>query len=99
MELVLGWLLKQTPVIVVMGIVIYWLQNKLTQAEKENKELTKLMSESSKDLAQTLSALENLKNKLGEDSKEDATTKQLILQKLTEIKTMVSTLLFNEKKN
>lgn len=89
MELLLGWLLKQAPVMVVMGLVIWWLQNKVTKLEDERKELTK-------DFTTSLHTLENLHKKLGDDSKEDATTKQLMLQKLTEIKTIVSTILYNE---
>jgi hypothetical protein len=89
MELVLGWLLEQTPVMVVMGLVIYWLQNRLKTVEDKKEELTK-------DFTASLNALESLHKKLGEDGKEDATTKQLMLQKLTEIKTIVSTILYNE---
>ena len=99
MELILGWLLKQTPVMVVMGVVIWWLQNKLKSVEAEKKEMAKEMAESSKDMLQSFNALEHLQKKLGEDGKEDANTKQLILQKLTEIKTIVSTILYNDRQN
>lgn len=89
MELVLAWLLKQAPVMVVMGLVIFWLQKRLKDVEDKREELTK-------DFTSSLNALESLHKKLGEDGKEDATTKQMMLQKLTEIKTIVSTILYNE---
>ncbi len=89
MELVLGWLLKQAPTIVIMGLIIWWLQKRLTKVEEERKELTK-------DFTDSLNTLDKLHSKIGEDNKEDATTKQLMLQKLTEIKTIVSTILYNE---
>lgn len=35
------WLIQQAPVIVVMGIAIYYLATKLTKAEKDKDELAK----------------------------------------------------------
>jgi hypothetical protein len=96
MEVLLGWLLKQTPIIVVLGVIIWWLQNRLNKVEDEKKQLQKEMADFNKDMLQNFGALESLQKRLGEDSKEDASTKQLILQKLTEIKTIVSTILYNE---
>jgi hypothetical protein len=38
-ECISSWLLDQAPVIVVMGVVIWWLAKRLTKAEDEKKEL------------------------------------------------------------
>lgn len=35
-----GWLFDQAPVIIVMGICIYWLAKKLTKAESEKDKLS-----------------------------------------------------------
>lgn len=96
MELLLGWLIKQTPIMVVMGVIIWWLQKRLDKVETEKKEIQKEMADSRNDILQSVNALETLKQRLGDESKEDATTKQAMLQKLTEIKTIVSTILYNE---
>jgi hypothetical protein len=38
-ECISSWLLDQAPVIVVMGVVIWWLAKRLTKAEDEKNEL------------------------------------------------------------
>ncbi|PZR04732.1 MAG: hypothetical protein DI539_25370 [Flavobacterium psychrophilum] len=68
------WLLQQAPVIVVMGIVIWWLAKRLEKAQDEKDVL-------SKDVVKLTTIWEEKAN----DGKDEE-----ILRLLTEIKTIVS---------
>ena len=70
------WLLQQSPVIVVMGVVIWWLSKRLVKAEEEKDTL-------SKDVVKLTTIWENKYE--DNNGKEDQ-----IIQLLTEIKTIVS---------
>ncbi len=71
-----SWLLEQAPVIVVMGIVIWWLAKRLVKSESEKDEMAKEVIK--------ITTLWELKaNKMDE---EDKTTKKEILSLLQEIK-------------
>lgn len=71
------WLLQQAPVIVVMGVVIYWLANRLVKAEEQKDTL-------SRDVIKITTLWEG---KYDENNGKD----EQIIQLLTEIKTIVST--------
>ena len=71
-----GWLLEQAPVIVVMGVVIWWLAKRLVKSESEKDEM-------SKEVIKITTLWELKANKMDE---EDKTTKKEILSLLQEIK-------------
>lgn len=71
-----GWLLEQAPVIVVMGVVIWWLAKRLVKSENEKDEM-------SKEVIKITTLWELKANKMDE---EDKTTKKEILNLLQEIK-------------
>lgn len=74
------WLIQQAPVIVVMGIVIYWLSKRLVRAEDQKDEL-------SKEVIKLTTIWEEKGKSLGE---EDRYTKQEILTILQEIKLLLT---------
>lgn len=76
-----AWLLEQAPVIVVMGVVIWWLAKRLVKSESEKDEM-------SKDVIKITTLWEMKANKMDEDEK---TTKKEILILLQEIKTSLLT--------
>jgi hypothetical protein len=41
MDSLIVWLLQQAPVIIVMGVVIYWLSNRYSKSEDQKNELAK----------------------------------------------------------
>jgi hypothetical protein len=71
-----SWLIQQAPVIVVMGIVIYWLAKRLTKAEEDKDVL-------SRDVVKLTTVWEE------KYAKEDDKNAEVI-KLLTEIKTIVS---------
>lgn len=71
------WLVEQAPVIVVMGVVIYWLANRLEKAEDDKDTL-------SKDVVK-LTTIWEQKYENHEDKGQE------IIQLLNEIKSIVST--------
>ena len=73
------WLVQQSPVIIVMGIVIYWLAKRLVKAEDEKDLL-------SKDVIKISTLWEAKADKMDE---EDKSTKQQIITLMTEIKEIV----------
>jgi hypothetical protein len=91
MEVLLGWLVEQAPLIVVLGVVIYWLQSRLKESEKEKKELAK-------DVNELIGLWERNTQKMNDDTKDDSTTKQKILSMLTEIKTILNTFIQHNTK-
>ncbi len=71
-----NWLIEQAPVIVVMGVVIWWLAKRLVKSETEKDEMAKEVIK--------IATLWELKaNKMDEEEK---TTKKEILTLLQEIK-------------
>jgi predicted nucleic acid-binding Zn-ribbon protein len=74
-----NWLIQQAPVVIVMGIVIWWLAKRLEKAEDEKDLL-------SKDVIKISTLWEAKADKMDE---EDKSTKQQILSLLTEIKEIV----------
>lgn len=77
MEEVTTWLLQQSPVIVVMGIVIWWLAKRLEKAQEDKDTL-------SKDVVKLTTIWE-------EKYEKEANKEEQIIQLLTEIKVIVST--------
>ena len=71
-----GWLLQQAPVIVVMGVVIYWLANRLVKSEDQKDVL-------SRDVVKLTTIWEEKYE--AENGKEEK-----IIQLLSDIKTIVS---------
>ena len=73
---VLSWLVQQAPVVVIMGIVIWWLARRLEKAEDDKDTL-------SKDVVKVTVLWE-------EKASKDGTKNDEIIKLLTEIKTIVS---------
>jgi hypothetical protein len=71
-----NWLLQQSPIIVVMGIVIWWLAKRLEKAQDDKDTL-------SKDVVKITALWEE---KYQKESNKD----EKIIELLTEIKTIVS---------
>lgn len=71
-----GWLLQQAPVVVVMGIVIYWLSKRLVKSEDEKDKL-------STSVIKLTTLWESKASELGEDDKE---FKEKVLESLNDIK-------------
>lgn len=76
-----SWLLEQAPLTVIMGVVIWWLSNRLTKAEKEKDEI-------SREVIKLATLWERKTEKSEED---DDTLKKEILKSLDEIKTILNT--------
>jgi len=74
-----AWLIEQAPVIVLMGVVIYWLANRLNKSETEKDEL-------SKDVIKVATLWEEKSDKIGDASEK---TKEQILELLRDIKMLV----------
>lgn len=70
------WLLEQAPVVVVMGIVVYWLAKRLVKAEADKDLL-------SKEVIKITTLWEVKAGKMDED---DKAIKQQIISSLNEIK-------------
>tara|TARA_R110000796_G_scaffold58413_5_gene134898 strand:- start:5790 stop:6083 length:294 start_codon:yes stop_codon:yes gene_type:complete len=83
----LTWLIQQAPVVVVMGLAIYWLTKKLNKAESDKDELAK-------DVIKLTTLWEEKSDKLDvKNEKTDERNLKLteqILDLLREIKTIVS---------
>lgn len=73
------WLLEQAPVIVLMGVVIWWLAKKLNKSEKEKDELAK-------DVIRVATLWEEKSDKLENNSDK---MKEQILELLRDIKMLV----------
>lgn len=73
------WLLEQAPVIVVMGVVIWWLAKKLNKAETDKDDLAK-------DVIKLTTLWEEKSDKL-EDKNEKS--RELILDLLRDIKALL----------
>lgn len=71
-----GWLIEQAPVVVVMGVVVWWLAKRLVKAEDDKDNL-------SKEVIKITTLWEVKADKMDED---DKATKQQILTLLNEIK-------------
>jgi cytochrome c-type biogenesis protein CcmH/NrfF len=71
-----SWLLEQAPVIVVMGIVIWWLAKRLVKSETEKDEMAK-------DVIKITTLWESKADKM---SDEDEATKREIISLLHDIK-------------
>lgn len=71
-----GWLIEQAPVVVVMGVVVWWLAKRLVKAEDDKENL-------SKEVIKITTLWEAKAAKMDED---DKATKQQILTLLNEIK-------------
>lgn len=71
-----GWLIEQAPVVVVMGVVVWWLAKRLVKAEDDKDNL-------SKEVIKITTLWEAKAAKMDED---DKTTKQQIITLLNEIK-------------
>ena len=74
-----AWLIEQAPVIVLMGIIIYWLANRLIKSEAEKDELAK-------DVIKVATLWEEKSDKIGDASEK---TKEQILELLRDIKMLV----------
>lgn len=74
-----AWLIEQAPVIVLMGVVIYWLANRLIKSEAEKDELAK-------DVIKVATLWEEKSDKLGDASEK---TKEQMLELLRDIKMLV----------
>lgn len=85
MENISTWLLDQAPVIVVMGLVIYWLQKRLVKAEDDKDKL-------SENVIKLTTLWESKASELGEDDKE---FKEKVLESLNEIKITLKTKHYN----
>ena len=73
------WLLEQAPVIVLMGVVIWWLAKRLIKSQSEKDELAK-------DVIKVATLWEEKSEKLEENSTK---TKEQILELLRDIKMLV----------
>lgn len=74
------WLLDQAPLTVVMGVVIWWLSQRLTKSEKEKDEVSREVIK--------LATLWERKTEKSEE--EDDILKHQILKSLEEIKTALT---------
>ncbi len=79
MEEIVKWLFDQAPVIVVMGVVIWWLQRRLIKAENEKDKL-------SQDVIKLTTLWESKASALSEGDKD---LKEKIIDLLNEIKGML----------
>lgn len=75
------WLLEQAPVVVVMGVVVWWLAKRLVKAEDEKDSL-------SREVIKITTLWETKADKMDTEDKE---TKQQILALLNEIKASMPT--------
>jgi hypothetical protein len=73
------WLLEQAPVIVLMGVVIFWLAKRLSQSEKEKDDLAK-------EVIKLATLWEEKSDKLDESGDK---AKEQILEFLRDIKMLV----------
>ncbi len=78
---VFGWLKDQAPVIVVMGVVIYWLSKQLIKERDRNDQLTE-------NVIKIATLWEAKSQSLSEDDKE---FKKEIYEKLSEITIILKT--------
>jgi len=82
-EGILGWLLDQAPVIVIMGIVIWWLQKRLIKSEEDKTDLSNAVIK--------LTTLWEAKaNELGNESDEEKQFRKETLALLNEIRIKLS---------
>lgn len=75
------WLLEQAPVVVVMGVVVWWLAKRLVKAEDDKDSLSKEVIK--------ITTLWEIKAAKMDD--EDKATKQQILALLSDIKSSLPT--------
>jgi len=78
-EGILGWLLDQAPVIVIMGIVIWWLQKRLIKSEEDKTALSNAV-------IKLTTLWESKANELGNESDEEKQFRKEALALLNEIK-------------
>lgn len=90
MEILLGWLIKQGGMIVIAGVVIYWLQDRLKKTEERKERLTKEMME-------VMKLWESQGKYMDENSKEDLRIKNEILLKLASLQTLLESVAYKEK--
>lgn len=74
------WLLEQAPLTVVLGVVIWWLSNRLTKAEKDKDEISREVIK--------LATLWEKKTEKNEDDED--LLKSQILKSLEEIKLILN---------
>jgi len=74
-----GWLLEQAPVIVVMGVVIWWLAKRLVKSESCKDEMAK-------DVIKITTLWESKANKMSDS---DDSTKHEIITLLHEIRALL----------
>lgn len=74
------WLLEQAPLTVVMGVVIWWLSNRLSKSEKDKDEISR----------EVIKLATLWEKKTENDANEDDLLKQQILKSLEEIKTILN---------
>lgn len=74
------WLLEQAPLTVVLGVVIWWLSNRLTKAEKDKDEISREVIK--------LATLWEKKTEKDEDDED--LLKSQILKSLEEIKLILN---------
>jgi translation initiation factor 2B subunit (eIF-2B alpha/beta/delta family) len=83
----IDWLIQQSPVIVVMGVVIYWLAKRLTKAENDKDELAKDVIKLTTLWEEKNDKIEERNHKLNEKNEK---VNEQILELLREIKLIVS---------
>lgn len=74
------WLLEQAPLTVVMGVVIWWLSNRLSKSEKDKDEISR----------EVIKLATLWEKKTENDANEDDLLKQQILKSLEEIKSILN---------
>lgn len=74
------WLLEQAPLTVVMGVVIWWLSNRLSKSEKDKDEISR----------EVIKLATLWEKKTENDANEDDLLKHQILKSLEEIKTILN---------
>jgi hypothetical protein len=84
---IVSWLVQQAPVVVVMGVIIWYLAKKLNKAESEKDEMAK-------DVIKLTVLWEEKSDKLdakaAKQSEKSAADSQQILELLREIKLLIS---------
>lgn len=74
------WLLEQAPLTVVMGVVIWWLSNRLSKSEKDKDEISR----------EVIKLATLWEKKTENDANEDDVLKQQIIKHLEEIKSILN---------
>lgn len=66
----MSWLLQQSPVIIIMGIVIYWLAKRYERSENDKSELAK----------EVIKLTVAYETKLDSDKEKDAEIKAILIE-------------------